>query len=83
MADHNVKLNRSRNLAGHLPQATAEIDRSLSPMLIERLTALELAEVRRCLNEHWHKAMAFKEQEIVGEGCVWSQQHQRLIELQF
>jgi len=71
MPNHSIKINRSQNLADHLPAAQREIDDSISPMLVEQLTAAQLAEVRRCLDRHWHKARAFEEQQAIIEGGVW------------
>lgn len=71
MSDHSIKISRSQNLANHLPAAQREIDDSISPMLVEQLTSAQLAEVRRCLDRHWHKARAFEEQQALIEGGVW------------
>jgi len=70
---HEIKINRSRKLAAFLPRADAEIMASISPLLIEQLTAAQLAEVRRCLNAHWHKAREFERLAILAEGGVWSE----------
>lgn len=72
--NHSIKLNRSETLAGHLPAATREITASISPILREQLTSTQLAEVRRCLDAHWHKARAFEEREAITNGGVWDQQ---------
>ena len=71
MADHTIKINRSRNLAPHVPSAQREIDDSVSPMLVEQLTAAQLAEVRRCMHIHWAKARAHEERQALAEGGVW------------
>lgn len=68
---HEIKMDRSRKLAPHVPTAQAEIEASISPMLIERLTAAELAEVRRCLDLHWHKAITHAERDALAEGAIY------------
>lgn len=80
--NHSIKIKRACKLAKFVPTASAEIQSSIPASLIESLTARQLADVRLALNDHWHKAVARTEASIVGEGCVWSQQHQKLIELQ-
>ncbi len=80
--NHTIKINRSRKLAPlFAPKAAEEIEASIPSQLIDTLTASQLALVRRSLDEHWHKAVAHTESSIVGEGCVWSQRHGKLIEL--
>jgi len=79
--NHSIKINRSRKLAKFLPMAQAEIEASIPEILIATLTASQLAQVRIALNIHWHKAVAHTEASIVGEGCVWSPRHGKLIEL--
>lgn len=81
MSNHQIKINRANALAPTLPMATQEIMDSISDTLVERLTAAELAEVKRCLDAHWHKAQAHKEREIVADGYVWSQQHNTLLDV--
>jgi hypothetical protein len=49
-------------------------------MLIEQLTATQLAEVRRCLDKHWQKARAFEEQQALIEGGVWDHKNERFRE---
>lgn len=68
---HAIKVARARKLAPALPMAEAEIWRSVSPALMDRLTASELAEVVRCLDAHWHKAVAHTERSITSEGAVY------------
>lgn len=65
MSTHQIKINRATKLAPASPAASAEIMDSVSDYLLERLTAAELAEVRRCLNKHWHKAVAHAQAEAV------------------
>lgn len=75
MISHAIKIARARRLAPALPAAQAEIWRSISPLLVERLTAAELAEVARCLHAHWQRAVAHAQAEVVDEGAVYD--HQR------
>lgn len=77
----SIKVRKAQQLAAHLPMAETEIWRSIPPELIERLTAYELALVAQALDKHWHKAQAHKEREIVGEGYVWSAQHNALLDV--
>ena len=79
--NHSIKINRSRQLAKFVPTASAEIEASIRAELIDTLTASQLALVRLSLNEHWHKAVAHTEAAVVGEGCVWSERDQKMIEL--
>jgi hypothetical protein len=79
--NHSIKINRSRRLAKFVPTASAAIEASIHTDLLDTLTASQLALVRLSLNEHWHKAVAHTEASIVGEGCVWSQRHGKLIEI--
>lgn len=78
---HAIKINRSHAFAPHVPSAQAEIDNSITPMLLDRLTAAELAEVRRCLNAHWFKAREFERHECISEGGVWDEAAQKFREL--
>lgn len=82
MHKHQIKIDRAAKLATYTPAAEAEIMDSISDTLLERLTAAEIAEVKRCINDQWHKAVAHTERQIVDEGCVWSHRHGQLIELQ-
>ena len=81
--NHSIKINRSRKLAKFVPTASAEIEDSICSELLETLTAQQLAFVRFSLNNHWHKAVDHTEASIVGEGCVWSARHGKLLELIF
>lgn len=81
MSNHQIKINRANTLAPSLPMASREIMDSISEQLISSLTAAQLAEVKRCLNAHWHKAAAHTEARIIGDGYVWSEQHQALLEV--
>lgn len=81
--EHQIKINRANKIYSNLPMAELEIWDSISPALIDRLTGSELAEVKRCLNKHWHKAFKHAEKQIVDEGCVWDDDRQQLAELSY
>lgn len=72
MQPHRIKIDRSHALAPHLPSAQAEIDASISQVLLDTLTGAQLAEVRRCLDNHWHKARASADREALRNGFVWN-----------
>jgi len=78
-----IKINRAEKLAPFLPMANAEIWDSIPQFLLDRLTGAELAEVKKCLNRHWHKAVKHAEQRIIGDGYIWSEKHQALLDLQY
>ena len=71
--NHSIKMIRSRTLAPHVPSAQAEIDASISPALVEDLTAARLADLRRCLDAHCHKAVRYAEKQVLAEGGVWDE----------
>lgn len=77
----SIKINRSLRQCGFRPRQESEILDSVPQDLIRRLTSKELAGVMQALDAHWHKAQAAKEQEILGEGCIWSNQHGKLLDL--
>jgi hypothetical protein len=78
-----IKINRSRKLSPELyGKADEAIMESISQPLFEQLTGSQLAEVRRCLNAHWHKARQFERNEILAEGGLWSNSAQKFRELQ-
>lgn len=54
---------------------------SISPLLLEQLTAAQLAEVRRCLHAHWQKAVLWAEQQALDEGGVWDADRQAFRDL--
>lgn len=81
--NHSIKINRSRKISRFVPTASKEIESSIPESLVESLSARQLAEVRLALNDHWHKAVSHTEKEIVGEGCVWSEKHKKLLEIEF
>lgn len=54
-----------------LPAAEREILDSLPEELTEQLTSKQLALVMQALDKHWHKACAWKESEIIGDGFIW------------
>lgn len=72
----SIKIRKAQHIAGHTPIVQTAIWESISPMLLERLTASELAEVARCLNAHWHKAIDHAERDAIAAGCVWDRRHQ-------
>ncbi len=77
----NIRTKRALALCGFLPTAEDEILDSLPPELLTELTSRQLAQVMRALNKHWHKACAYKEREIVGEGCVWSVRDGKMLDV--
>jgi hypothetical protein len=76
--NHNIKIKHACRLAG-VP--VAAILPSITPDLIDRLTARELAAVMVALNAHWQKALLWKEREIVGNGFAWDESRQKLRDL--
>ena len=77
----SIKINRALKQCGFRPRQESETLDSVPQILIERLTGNELAIVMQTLDAHWHKAQAAKEQEIISEGCIWSNQHGKLLDL--
>jgi hypothetical protein len=77
----SIKLDRACKLAKMLSRAEAEILSSIPAELSNRLTSAELALVMKALNGHWHKALAFKERDILAEGCVWDDAAQKMREI--
>ena len=79
MKHHNIKTNRACRLAGSImqPASGAAIMSSITPDLIDRLTARELASVMHCLNAHWQRAIKWQERQIVGDGYVWDDNTQK------
>jgi hypothetical protein len=77
-AMHAIKIARARALAPTLPIADQAIWANISPVLIERLTGAELAEVVRCMDAHWKAAQAHTERAICDEGAVWDARQQHL-----
>jgi len=67
-----IKINRANKLSPNLPTANAEIWDSIPQSLIYSLTSRQLAAVKKALDHHWHKAVAFanKGGEVVDE-CLW------------
>jgi hypothetical protein len=78
---HQIKINKAAKICQFLPMAEQEIMSSISDALLEKLTAAEIAEVKQCLNKHWHKAVKHAQNEIIGEGCIWSDKHQALLDV--
>lgn len=77
----SIKTNRANKLWSSLPMAEREIWASIPQELIERLTGAELALVKQALNSHWHRASAWKEAQILSEGCIWDDKNQKLSEI--
>ena len=67
------KMIRAFGFTGTLPMAQREILATIEtqPLLIERLTAKELAAVIAALDAHWHKARVYEATEILAEGHLW------------
>ena len=80
---HAIKINRAHKLAPMLPMADREIMSVITPSLLDSLTSAELAEVKKILDTHWHKATAFTERRIIDDGYVWSEKHQQLLDIKF
>lgn len=72
--NHNIKIKNACRLAG-VP--VAAILPSITPDLIDRLTARELAAVMVALNAHWQRAIKWQERQIVGDGYVWDDNTQK------
>ena len=77
----SIKINRALKQCGFRPRQESEILDSVPQDLMKRLTSKELASMMQALDAHWHKAQAAKDQEILGEGCIWSNQHGKLLDL--
>ena len=77
----NIKLAKACRIARMLPMAEREILASIPPEMIKSLTGKQLAMVIVALNAHWHKACAWKEREIIGEGVIWDGSAQQLREI--
>ena len=78
------KLSKAFRAVRTLPMAQREILSTIqdsAPELIERCTSAELAGIITALNAHWHKATAWKEREVVGDGYVWDAGAGKLREL--
>lgn len=67
-----IKINRANKIAPFLPMADGEIWESIPQSLIEGLTGKQLAELKKALNHHWHKAVAFasKGGQVIDD-CLW------------
>ena len=77
----SIKLQKACRRAKLAPMAEREILSSIPDSLTKRLTSAEIAAVMLSLNAHWHKACAWKEAEILGEGCIWDSTEQKLREI--
>lgn len=80
---HGIKLSRAWALSNipAMPMVRSAIADSISPMLIDNLTARELAEVINSLNAHWHKAVTHTDRAICDEGAVWDDRRSSLPEI--
>lgn len=67
----NRRTIKALKICQFLPAAEREILDSLPEELTEQLTSKQLALVMKALNAHWHKACAWKESEIIGDGFIW------------
>ena len=76
-----IKLERACRIARKLPMAEAEILSSISDSLAKRLTGRELAIVMNALDAHWHKAVAWRNREILGDGYIWDGKADQLRDL--
>ena len=68
--EHNIKLNRARNITKLLPMAERAIfDRITKscPRLVDRLSAHDLADMARALNAHWYEACRQTARDIAGK----------------
>lgn len=79
--EHKIKINRACKLAKKLPRTQEAILQSLSDDLIASLTSKQIASVMQALDSHWQKATSHCEQRIIGDGCVWSQKHNALLDI--
>ena len=77
----NIRTKRALSLCGFLPMAEREILNSMPTELLDQLTSKQIAKVMLALNKHWHKACAYKEREIVGDGYVWSERDGKLLDV--
>lgn len=75
------KYRKLLRMQRHLPMARAKILEAIPQVLWERLTAAELVAVMDALNTHWHEACAWKERQILAEGCIWDPAAGHLIEI--
>ena len=79
---HTIKTTRAQRAARQTPRVQTAVWGSISPALIESLSAAQLAEVARCLDRHWHRAQAEGAAAAVAEGVIWTARDQRLLDVQ-
>lgn len=67
-----IKINKAAKLYPVLPMADQAMMADIPAELVASLTSRQLAEVKRAMTRHWHKAVAWAEAEAVGNGYVYS-----------
>lgn len=80
----SIKIDRALRIAGIdvSTQKASKIIGAIDINVIKALPSHILANVVEDMDKHWKKAQAAKEDEIVAEGCMWSNKDQRLIDLE-
>ena len=76
-----IKLARACRLARKLPRAEAEILGSIPQTLRDGLTSKQLAALMDALDCHWHKAVAWRDREILGDGYIYDPTSEQLRDL--
>ena len=79
--EHYRKIAKAMKLAPKLPQANEEIWKRIPKELIERVSAQDLALIVDALDCHWHYACRWALADAVAEGCIWSDKHNKLLEI--
>jgi hypothetical protein len=77
-----IKVNRAIRDANMLPMATREIMNSIPKELLATITSKQLVLVMQALNTHWHKACAYKADDILEEGAIWDSRANKMREIQ-
>jgi hypothetical protein len=77
-----IKVNRAIRDANMLPMATREIMASIPKDLLATLTSKQIVLVMQALNTHWHKACAYKADDILGEGAIWDPRASKMREIE-
>lgn len=69
-------------IAGLLPLAQREINKTIEPLAPEfaTMTRYQLAAVIQALHAHWHRGAAWKENQILSEGYIYSPEHESLLD---
>lgn len=67
----NIKTRRAIRMCNFLPMQQEKILGSMPAELLDQLTSKQIALVMEALNAHWHKACAWKEAKIIGDGFIW------------